>query len=63
MNNQTSTRVDSHLRQILSKPLYGPKSARIKQINENINRIRTSQSMQHYDMITRVVTNLTEPKP
>lgn len=57
MNNQTSTRVDSHLRQILSKPLYGPKSARIKQINENINRIRTSQSMQHYDMITRVVTN------
>ena len=57
MNNQTATRVDSHLRQILSKPLYGPKSARIRQINENINRIRTSQSMQHYDMITRVVTS------
>ncbi|XP_061187371.1 uncharacterized protein LOC133195523 [Saccostrea echinata] len=57
MNNQTATKVDSHLRQILSKPLFGPKSARIKQINENINRIRTSQSMQHYDMITKVVTN------
>ncbi|XP_048740904.2 uncharacterized protein LOC125654844 isoform X2 [Ostrea edulis] len=57
LNNHTTTRVDSHLRQILSKPLYGPKSARIKQINENINRIRSSQSMQHYNMITKVVTN------
>jgi hypothetical protein len=57
LNSQTANKVDSHLRQILSKPLYGPKSARIKQINENIKRIRTSQSMQHYDMITKVVTN------
>ncbi|KAK3102043.1 hypothetical protein FSP39_008333 [Pinctada imbricata] len=53
---------DPQLRQILSRPLYGPRSARVKQINQNLMRLRAAQAASgadsQYDMVTRIVRNV-----